>query len=342
MSKRNKYKQNLKRRLDQQAARRPPKPPKEPPGLNLGYHNAATVILPAYQSVQIIVAGCGGIGAYVVQHVGRLMRVLYEDHRGVNLTLADPDKVEEKNLGRQLFCDAEVGEAKSVALARRYGQAWGLNTIAFIGEYSEKLIYGQADLVVLVGCVDNPAARAALHETLANNPERLGPNAPPHIWWLDCGNAKDTGRVLLGSAYGPDQCHGAFFEPRKCVALPSPALQYPSLLIPGREEVPGELSCAEMQLANLQSLNINAAIAVQAADFLTRLLVTNDLKRYQCAVNLASGSVKSFYCTPEEVAREIDRPVDFVVRKDEPEFDQAAVIDHVRTLALQAAAGEAL
>jgi hypothetical protein len=95
--------------------------------------------------------------------------------------------------------------------------------------------------------------------------------------------------------------------------LPSPALQYPTLLIPGRDEVAGrEMSCAELQAANLQSLNINAAIAVQASDFLTRLLITNDLKRYQCAVNLASGSVKSFYCTPEEIAREIDESPEFV------------------------------
>lgn len=47
----------------------------------------------------------------------------------------------------------------------------------------------------------------------------------------------------------------------------------------------------------------------------TRLLITNDLKRYQCAVNLASGSVKSFYCTPDEVAREINCSPEFVTRQ---------------------------
>ena len=301
-----------------------------PPLLNLGYHDAATVVTREHLRTQIIVAGCGGIGAYVVQHVGRLMCTIYDDQKGVNLTLVDPDVVEEKNLGRQLFCEAEVGEPKAVALARRYGQAWGLNTSAYVGEFDEKLILRDVvDLVVLVGCVDNARARATLHEALGNNPERTTPHTLPTIWWLDCGNLKDTGRVLLGSAYAYEQMRGAFARPNPeskrfthCMSLPSPALQYPSLLIPE----PGEtqhsalstqhLSCAELQAANLQSLNINAGIAVQAADMLTRFVVTQDLKRYQCAVNLASGSVKSSYCTPSEVAREIGKPVDYVTRQE--------------------------
>lgn len=294
-------------------------PEARPANLNLDFMNASTVVTREFNTVQLIVAGCGGIGAYVTQHVGRLMRVLYDSGKGANLTLVDPDFVKTENLGRQLFCDAEVGQPKALALARRYGHAWGLNTMAFVGEYSESLLHMQSDLIVLIGCVDNAAARATLNETLGHNPEQTHESALPPIWWLDCGNLKDTGRVMLGSALLPDQCRGAFIDKKRVTVLPSPALQYPSLLIPGRDEAVGarEMSCAEMQMANLQSLNINAAIAVQAADMLTRLLITNDLKRYQCAVNLASGSVKSFYCTPSEIAREISASAEFVTRQAE-------------------------
>jgi len=103
---------------------------------NLGFHQASTVYIDEPLRTQIIIVGCGGIGAYVTQHVARLMRVIYEANRGVNLALVDPDIVEHKNLGRQLFCDAEVGVSKSLALARRYGQAFGLNTVAYQSEYS--------------------------------------------------------------------------------------------------------------------------------------------------------------------------------------------------------------
>jgi PRTRC genetic system ThiF family protein len=318
MSRRNKDKDKFKRLAKEQA----PKPePHAQPALNLGFHNAATVIIPDFKLAQIILAGCGGIGAYMAQHIGRIMRVLYGDQKGVNLTLVDPDIVKEENLGRQLFCDAEVGQPKAVALARRYGQAWALNTMVFEGEYSENLLLPTAELTILVGCVDNAAARRALHDTLGHNPETPGRSAPPKIWWLDCNNLRDTGRVQLGSAYSTAQMRSAFVENKKCISLPSPALQYPSLLVPEPEELAGtEMSCAELAAANLQSLNINAAIAAQAADFLTRLLVTKDLKRYQCAVNVASGSTKSSYVTPEEVAREVQKPAGYVMSADATEI----------------------
>ncbi|HEX8708849.1 MAG TPA: ThiF family adenylyltransferase [Pyrinomonadaceae bacterium] len=310
MNRRKREKEKLKQQIARQA-----QPLQQParPALDHGFYNASVVTVPDFKLAQIVLVGCGGIGAYMAQHIGRIMRVLYSDEKGINLTLCDPDIVEEKNLGRQLFCDAEIGQPKAVALARRYGQAWALNTTAYHGEYREELLLGTAELIVLVGCVDNAAARRVLADTLMNNPQNPGPHAPPKIWWLDCGNLKDTGRTMLGSASSEEQMRGAFLDGKKCISLPSPTLQYPSLLIPQPEELDGaEMSCAEMAAANLQSLNINAAVAVQAADMLTRLLVTRDLKRYQCAVNVAAGSVKSFYCTPEQVAEEIERPVSFV------------------------------
>ena len=173
--------------------------------------------------------------------------------------------------------------------------------------------------------MDNADARKALHETLARNPDRIAPHVLPKVWWLDCGNLKETGRVMLGSAYEAEQCRGSFLEKKRVIALPSPAMQFPDLLIPERADVGGRpMSCAELQMANLQSLNINAGLAVQAADMLTRLLVTRDLKRFGCAVNMASGSVKSSYCTPDEVARELGTHREFVIRKEAPARTEVA------------------
>lgn len=306
----------------------------DPPPLNLGYMNAASVVAGDFKKVQIVIVGCGGIGAYMTMHVGRLMRVLYDSVKGVNLTLCDPDIVGAENLGRQLFCEAEVGVPKALALVRRYSGAWGLNAIAAVEEYSERLLLHSADLNIIIGCVDNTSARRDMSYTLERNPERVGPHTLPKYWWLDCGNLKDTGRVLLGTAPSAEGCRGSFLDSKRCIALPSPALQSPDLLIPQRDEIPGrEMSCAELQMANLQSLNINPAIAVQANDFLTRLLVTRDLKRFQCAVNMASGSMRSGYCTPEEVASEIGRNPEFVMRKEGPTFDRSIINAHVAALA---------
>jgi PRTRC genetic system ThiF family protein len=282
------------------------------PALNMGYLNAATIKTPEFKSLQFIVAGCGGIGAYMVQHIGRLMHVLYQNDLGVHMTLVDPDVVEEQNIGRQLFCHAEVGQPKAEALARRYGHAWGLNCSSWVGKYDESLLVG-ADLTILVGCVDNAEGRKELHETLEHNPAIVVKDSPPNIWWLDCGNLQDTGRVLLGTAHVYEQCKGAFVDSKTCIALPGPGLQSPGLLVPQADELAGSgLSCAQMAAANLQSLNINARIAAEAADMLTRLVVTSDLKRFACEVNLAAGVVRSYYATPEEVSQAIRKPVSYL------------------------------
>lgn len=295
------------------------------PKLNMGFLNAATVKPPEFTMLQIIIAGCGGVGAYMAQHVGRIMRVLYQTDHGVHLTLVDPDKVEEQNIGRQLFCDAEVGMYKAEALARRYGHAWGLNCSSFVGKYDESLVMG-AELTVLIGCVDNAEGRKELHETLEHNPAVVSARdkARPNIYWLDCGNLRDTGRVLLGTAFSYEQVKGAFADDKTCIALPSPGLQSPGLLVAQAEEMEdSNMSCAQLAAANLQSLNINARIAAEAADMLTRLVITNDLKRFACEVNLAAGSVRSYYATPEEVSQSIHKPVSFL---SEPAADP--IIEH--------------
>lgn len=287
--------------------------------LNMGFLNAATITPgPHINHIQLIVVGGGGIGAYMVQHLGRLMHVLYQMDTKVHMTICDPDEVKEENIGRQLFCKAEIGVPKAEALMRRYGQAWGLDVSSYVGKFEESIVIG-AGLTVLVGCVDNAEGRKALHKTLQHNPVIVDEENIPKFWWLDCGNLKDTGRVLLGTAYGYEQVKGAFPTDKLCIALPSPGLQSPGLLVAQPEELlDSRMSCAQMAAANLQSLNINARIAAEGADMLTRLLITRDLKRYACEVNVAAGVVRSYYATPDEVSQSIHKPVGYLKEPPDP------------------------
>lgn len=294
------------------------------PSLDLGYLDASVVTTRDWRVCQFIVVGGGGTGAYLTQHIGRMMRVLYQGGKGVHLTIVDPKLVEYKNIGRQLFCDAEEGIPKAEALARRYGQAWGLNVSSYVGKFDESLLIGM-DLTILVGCVDNAAARRELHQTLEHNAEE----GAPSIWWVDCGNLSDTGRVLLGSACEDYQLAGSFADKGKCASLPSPGIQSPGLLEDQPEDLPdSEMGCAEMAAANLQSLNINARIAAEASDFIARLLITKDLKRYAWEVNLAAGSARSHYTTPENVGHLIHKPASFLKEPlDFPRTDRSVPAD---------------
>lgn len=283
------------------------------PALDFGYMNAATVLTrqpDEHETTTIALVGCGGTGSYMAQHISRIMRVMIEQGRRVRALFIDPDVVEEKNIGRQLFCDAEIGRSKAETLALRYGAAWGLDIASHSKRFESGMVkaYGGSPLTIIVGCVDNAVARKSIAASLTNRP-----GSAPWVWWLDCGNHEETGQVVLGSAPKIEHVKESFTSASICKSLPSPALQRPELLQAKTEETrAAKLSCAELALLNVQSLQINNRIAAEAADMLTRLLVTRNLKRFACEINLAAGSVRSTYVTPEDVARAISKPVSFV------------------------------
>ena len=277
-----------------------------PTTLDLGYLKAATILasLPEDGFITIYLVGCGGTGSFMAMHIGRLLFSLAEAGKRARAVFVDHDHVEAKNLGRQLFCRAEINQNKAAALAFRYGSAWGLEISAIAEKFKGSMVKPEFDsLTIIVGCVDNAAARKEISRALKHN----RPNVPPRIWWLDCGNHENAGQVLLGSApKGYWSAAKAFRTKTICQSLPAPVVLRPELLKPLPEEKnPQRLSCAELAAANLQSLNINARIAAEASEFLTGLLLTRDLKRFACELNLPAGSMRSSYATPEAVEKAI-------------------------------------
>jgi molybdopterin/thiamine biosynthesis adenylyltransferase len=281
--------------------------------VDTSYLRAATVRTREWQRCQIILVGLGGGGSHLAQHIGRTMRAIYRLHKGVHLTLCDPDIVEEKNVeAGQNFCDAEIGVPKAAALARRYGQAWGINCSYVVGEFDESLIIG-CDITVLVGGVDNARARQKLHDVLESNQ-----GSALQFWYLDCSNGSGktghVGRVLLGNAHSFEDLRGAFPDSQTCLALPSPALQFRDLLTPRPEEFDdSNLSCAEMAIRGQAALHVGARVAIEGATTLTQLLVTRDLKCFATELSTAARSMRSTYATPDEVARVIGKPVSYVM-----------------------------
>ena len=125
--------------------------------------------------------------------------------------------------------------------------------------------------------MDNAAARLELARSLAP----ISRERPPAVWWLDAGNHRDSGQVLIGNAPRLDDLRYAFWLPGTCLALPSPALQHPELLgarieeeeVVGKQQTTSQLSCAELALLNAQSLTVNQALAALVSDYVLRLVV---------------------------------------------------------------------
>lgn len=96
----------------------------------------------------IIIIGCGGVGSWLAPALCLLTKPK-------NILLIDGDRLEKKNLNRQLFSDDDIGENKAEALARRYGCG------AIPEWYSEGMIsHGEGDW--LIGAVDNHPARRSI------------------------------------------------------------------------------------------------------------------------------------------------------------------------------------
>lgn len=282
------------------------------PALDFSYAHSARFVPANYKHAHIVLVGAGGTGGYLAPAVARIARVMKDTNRSVEFTVVDFDRVEPKNIGRQNFCDAEVGEHKARALARRYSEAWGLEIRAITEPFAARMAtrnYNQ--LTFLVGCVDNAQARRELAIAIDDG----GHYYSGQVLWLDCGNHREAGQILFGTTTDAGSLRECFPVHKVCRALPAPTLQSPRLLKPEitlQEE--RQLSCAELMLLNQQSLMINSLMAAVAADYVGRILITGDLRRFATTVDLPSGTMRSDYITPETVARISGLPVESLVR----------------------------
>ena len=261
--------------------------------LNMEYLSARTLIIQDSDTVNLVMVGCGGTGSWLAPAVSRVGRLL-RDSRGVDVHIyfVDPDLVEEKNVYRQNFSNAEIGESKAFALAFRYGLSWGMPIIANprrLEDVKQWLPGGYGQTTVYLGCVDRASARQGIHDLLLDG-----------AWWIDCGNEAENGQVLIG-------CKGEmpkepFKLPGYCSWLPLPTLQHPELL-QGSEQIGSDqgLSCAELAMQDSQGMAINQRMAAEAADYLVRLLITRNLQKMATYIDLASGVSRSTYITEQAV-----------------------------------------
>jgi PRTRC genetic system ThiF family protein len=275
--------------------------------IDLSYARAATLMLPVWDRLRLALVGCGGTGSWLAPSVARIARLQRDQGREVEVVFYDHDHVEPKNIPRQHFCDAELNRNKAVTLAARYSAAWGVEIAAVPKKFRSADFYQRSNaLTILIGCVDNAGARQQIDRALAR--------ADANTWWLDCGNDESSGQVIVGSDIDPESLEGSFTPSCKiCKWLPAPSLVAPDLLEPRPEELlEPKLSCAEIQMANAQSLAVNQMVAAVATDYLLGLL-GGKLKRFATHFDLSAGSMRSRYIVPQEVASVIKKPVGYLV-----------------------------
>ncbi|MBA2377969.1 MAG: ThiF family adenylyltransferase [Blastocatellia bacterium] len=279
--------------------------------IDLSFSQAAIVMPREYNSLRFIIVGAGGTGSYVVPAIARLIYELkQQQHKPVEMLVIDPDVVENGNIPRSNFCAAEIGRFKAQTLAERITMAWGVET-----EYScerfdpEKHLKRSSgdyrSLPVIVGCVDNHLARRDMHRAIEEF-RGYGTSDAPSLWWIDGGNGRSSGQVLLGSDTERMKPEQHFTGTSICRSLPAPSLVHPDLLVD--EDAASQvtrlqdLSCPDRIRLGEQSLNINQRVAVEMSEMLTAMFLTRSLRRFATYFDLETGTSRSLYCTPEQVA----------------------------------------
>ncbi len=302
--------------------------------VDLSHLNAKLVLPVNYKEVEFWLVGAGGTGSFMAMNLARLAFELKLSGKAANIVIVDPDRVEEGNIPRSNFCFAEIGQNKAETLAARINRAWGIE-VGFVKEgFRPELLQSPNDewsmkvsasdkLKILVGCVDNHLARKQIHEAVKLYNEKVYNTSMPRLWWIDGGNGRDSGQVLIGNRlHKKEICDSALMSPILSF-LPAPSLQHPELLEPEGPPLPVQLNhaanapvtCAERIRLGEQSLNVNQRVAVEMSEILTQLLLTHKLKRFATYFDLETGAGRAVFNTPEAILAAMSLPTKTKKRK---------------------------
>ncbi|MBN8639816.1 MAG: ThiF family adenylyltransferase [Anaerolineae bacterium] len=251
----------------------------------------------------IVIVGCGGTGAQVARIVARL---LYDMRRArlhtPKLVLIDPDVVEEKNVGRQLFtaADAALKLPKAEVVGKRLNMALGLDIRWIVEPVNADKHLDRYGSQLILSCVDNHLARRELHAARG--------------LLIGAGNYRDGGQVIIGNTSDADQMRQHLDgKDGKYAYLPKEGLLFPALLepeAPAPEPQP-TLSCAELVLRGEQDVLVNDWMACVIGQYTAALLRRQPIRTFASFVSLDGMSVRSLPICREELAAylEILRPV---------------------------------
>ena len=255
------------------------------------------VVLGDVTRFRIMVVGAGGTGSTLALFLAGLAFHARQKGIQVELTLVDHDVVELKNCGRQAVSlqAALAGDVPKVAdLALRLNAAYGLDIAAWPQLYVMDMARGwfhhgaggRECAHLIIGCVDNHLARREIAKTVKLFDGRL--------WAIDCGNEQNSGQVLIGNL-----ADGRKIRTDRlglCSGLPSPYLQEPDLLTPDPNDQAH--SCAEMALAETQSLMVNRMAATIAAQVTAVFVLQRQVLHLGTVFTLDPPTARSRLITP--------------------------------------------
>ncbi|MGB8131147.1 MAG: PRTRC system ThiF family protein [Candidatus Angelobacter sp.] len=219
----------------------------------------------------VAVIGCGGTGSALIGGLPFLHQALTAiGHPGLQVIVADGDKVSATNCVRQPFSESEIGLFKSIVLVNRLNLFWGLNWQAS-AEYATRKTEGKMD--ILISCVDTRAARFEITKSSL---------LKECAYWLDIGNTADGGQFVLGQPRNNR-------NRRTPHRLQTVAELFPEIVQPGLDKDDNLPSCSAVEALLRQEPFINQTLAYHALAMLARLFRHGEITYHGAFVSVASG-----------------------------------------------------
>lgn len=234
--------------------------------------------------VNIALVGAGGNGSQMLTGLARLHTAMLALHHpgGLHVTVYDPDRVSESNVGRQLFSPSDIGQYKACVLVHRLNCYYGLDWAARPTRFTiPAASYQSADIVV--SCVDTIASRREIAKLLGERASRT-----PR-YWLDLGNRQQDGQVILGEPYRKADELRKELGDKARDRLPTVMEVYPELT--RRQKEDNAPSCSLAEALEKQDLFINDHVSRWALHLLWTLFRQGKIAHHGYLINLKDGAV---------------------------------------------------
>lgn len=237
----------------------------------------------------IAIIGLGGTGANVARIVGRIAYDMQRNRRHApDILLIDPDKVETKNVGRQLFAPSDVGQYKAEIVGKRLNYALGLSTRWIPDAVDAKRHFDRYSSNIVISCVDNHIARREIHKISGI--------------LIGAGNHNNAGQVTIGNSDDRDLIK-RYLDDEKVRYLPKEGLLFPALLESETQLdlQPENLSCAELVATGEQDLLVNDWMATVVGQYVYKLLHRQPVHSFLTYINANGMAVLSRAICREEL-----------------------------------------
>lgn len=238
-------------------------------------HYTEKYILNPAHKVTVNLVGLGGTGSQMLSSLARLSKTLNAlSHPGLHVRAWDPDIVTDANINRQLFYEPDIGNNKALVLVSRVNRALGLDWEAQPSLYQSKNTAN-----ILISCTDTPESRVQIAEEMVIR--KTGEARDRTFYWLDMGNSKKTGQVVLGTVIPIVQPKGVNKVAEK---LPNVIQRFPQIKrMKDKDQGP---SCSLAEAIGKQDLYINSAMALYGGVLLWKLFREGMINHHGCFVNL--------------------------------------------------------